>query len=76
MTQARQFVVHGHILINGQKVDVPSYLLTVEEEGKIQFDPKSPLFDTDHPERQLKQKEVAKPKEKEPEEGNEGEKKE
>ncbi|HVD54647.1 MAG TPA: 30S ribosomal protein S4 [Propionibacteriaceae bacterium] len=23
--QARQFVVHGHFLVNGQKVDIPSY---------------------------------------------------
>jgi len=25
--QARQFVVHGHILVNGQRVDSPSYLV-------------------------------------------------
>ncbi len=25
--QARQFVNHGHILVNGKKVDIPSYLL-------------------------------------------------
>ena len=28
--QARQLVLHGHILVNGKKVDVPSY--TVEEQ--------------------------------------------
>lgn len=27
--QARQFVRHGHILINGSKVDIPSYLIKV-----------------------------------------------
>jgi small subunit ribosomal protein S4 len=26
-TQARQIVKHGHILINGKKVDIPSYLV-------------------------------------------------
>src|SRR5512133_4099442 len=26
--QARQFVVHGHFLVNGQKVDIPSYRVT------------------------------------------------
>lgn len=26
-TQARQMVRHGHILVNGQRVDIPSYLL-------------------------------------------------
>ncbi len=25
--QARQFVTHGHFLVNGKKVDIPSYLL-------------------------------------------------
>ncbi len=27
--QARQFVVHGHILVNGQKVNIPSYRVDV-----------------------------------------------
>jgi small subunit ribosomal protein S4 len=27
--QARQFVRHGHILVNGNKVDIPSYLIKV-----------------------------------------------
>jgi small subunit ribosomal protein S4 len=27
--QARQMVVHGHILVNGEKVDIPSYLCEV-----------------------------------------------
>jgi small subunit ribosomal protein S4 len=26
--QARQFVVHGHFMVNGQKVDIPSYRVT------------------------------------------------
>lgn len=30
--QARQFVGHGHILVNGQKVDVPSYRVKVGDE--------------------------------------------
>lgn len=27
--QARQMVVHGHILVNGQKINIPSYLVNV-----------------------------------------------
>lgn len=27
--QARQMVVHGHILVNGNKVDIPSYIVQV-----------------------------------------------
>ena len=30
--QARQLVVHGHFLVNGKKVDIPSYLVSVGDE--------------------------------------------
>jgi small subunit ribosomal protein S4 len=30
--QARQLVLHGHISINGRKVNIPSYLITVGDE--------------------------------------------
>ena len=33
--QARQFVLHGHILVNGKKVNVPSYLVDVNDEITI-----------------------------------------
>lgn len=34
MKQARQFIVHGHIALNGRKITVPSYMvLKGEEEG-------------------------------------------
>lgn len=29
--QARQFVRHGHILVNGKRVDIPSYLIKVND---------------------------------------------
>ena len=31
-SQARQLVLHGHVLINGRKVNIPSYLISVGEE--------------------------------------------
>jgi len=34
LPQARQLVIHGHFLINGQKIDIPSYL--VKEGDKIE----------------------------------------
>ncbi|MBI4444330.1 MAG: 30S ribosomal protein S4 [Acidobacteria bacterium] len=37
--QARQLVCHGHLLVNGQKVDIPSYLLKKGDEISIR--PKS-----------------------------------
>lgn len=33
--QARQLVNHGHILVNGKKIDIPSYLVKVGDEIKI-----------------------------------------
>lgn len=33
--QARQFVGHGHILVNGKKVDIPSYQVRIGDEIKI-----------------------------------------
>ena len=47
--QARQLIAHGHISIDRQKVSAPSYLVLSEEEDKIEYSPKSPLTDPDHP---------------------------
>ena len=33
--QARQTVLHGHILVNGSKVDIPSYIVAVGEEISV-----------------------------------------
>jgi len=33
--QARQFIVHKHISVEGEKINIPSYLVPVEEEDKI-----------------------------------------
>ncbi len=30
--QARQLVLHGHVIVNGKKVNIPSYLVSVGEE--------------------------------------------
>lgn len=49
--QARQFVVHGHVKIDGQRVQVPSYTVDVSEESTVEFDENSPLSDELHPER-------------------------
>lgn len=35
--QARQFIVHGHIAINGKKVSTPSYMVKTDEENKIAY---------------------------------------
>ena len=33
--QARQLVMHGHILVNGKKVDIPSYLVKAGDEISV-----------------------------------------
>ena len=49
MNQSRQLIAHGHIAVDGRKVSSPSYLVLREEEEKIEYAPKSPLIDPDHP---------------------------
>jgi len=49
--QARQFVVHGHISINNNKINIPSYLVPLEEENQIGFSENSSLHSAQHPER-------------------------
>jgi small subunit ribosomal protein S4 len=41
--QARQAVIHGHIMIGDRKVDIPSYTVTVAEEGNVHFTPESKI---------------------------------
>jgi len=49
--QARQLIAHGHIEIDGRKNNVPGYLVTKNEESKIDYIPGSPLNDAMHPAR-------------------------
>jgi small subunit ribosomal protein S4 len=49
--QARQFIVHGHVTIDGARVTSPSYMVDVRDEDSIEFDGTSPLADDLHPER-------------------------
>ncbi len=57
MKQARQFIIHGHVALKGNKITVPSYLVKKEEENKIGFKPGSSLSKEDHPERPKETKE-------------------
>ena len=49
--QARQFIVHGHVTVDGARVNAPSYMVDVAQEDRIAFDDTSPLADELHPER-------------------------
>jgi small subunit ribosomal protein S4 len=41
--QARQFIVHGHISVNGRKMTIPSYMVLKTEEDQIGYYVGSPI---------------------------------
>ncbi|SDF68521.1 30S ribosomal protein S4 [Halorientalis regularis] len=49
--QARQFIVHGHVTVDGSRVTEPSRKVAVAEGDAVEFDSTSPLTDELHPER-------------------------
>lgn len=50
--QARQLITHGHVAIGNQRVTVPSYIITKEEENQMAYTSQSPLANPSHPLRQ------------------------
>lgn len=57
MKQARQFIVHGHIIVGDKNITSPSYIVLKSEENTIGFSPSSTIASEDHPERVVKKKE-------------------
>ena len=55
-TQARQYIVHEHVMIGAKKMSAPSYLVPIAEEGTISFVANSTLNNPEHPERIIKAK--------------------
>ena len=49
MRQARQLVVHGHIGQGDQKMTVPSYIISRDDESILTYHHTSPLTDAAHP---------------------------
>jgi small subunit ribosomal protein S4 len=47
--QARQLITHGHVAIEGHRVQSPSYIVLRDEEAKITYAPTSSLNDPKHP---------------------------
>jgi small subunit ribosomal protein S4 len=52
MLQARQFIVHEHIMVGNKTISAPSYLVSLAEEDGVRFVTNSPLADPEHPERE------------------------
>ena len=51
MKQARQFIVHGHISLDGRKVTIPGYIVSKDEELKLDYYGNSPISGESHPSR-------------------------
>jgi small subunit ribosomal protein S4 len=56
MKQARQFIVHKHVMVDGKVVSVPSHLIPIAQQDSISFVPRSTLSNPDHPERVAEKK--------------------
>ncbi|MBI2147747.1 30S ribosomal protein S4 [Candidatus Woesearchaeota archaeon] len=71
MKQARQFIIHQHVTLNGEKLNMPSFLVPIGDHIEIGFSPASTLADLEHPERVIRSASEAR-KEKAEEEKKEG----
>lgn len=60
--QARQFIIHEHILVGEHKITQPSYLVSLSEESGISVSPSSSLSSIEHPERVILPPRKEKPK--------------
>lgn len=63
--QARQFITHRHIMVDGKKITSPNFLVPQKIEDTINFAPNSQLSDEMHPERKKEEKMTKKPEAKE-----------
>jgi|TARA_Y100000310_G_C20611342_1_gene778148 small subunit ribosomal protein S4 len=77
---ARQAIIHKHIVIGDKKITNSSYLVSGDEESKVDFASKSPFSNNEHPERvsieEIKKKEPKTKKVKTPEKKDKKENKE
>jgi len=49
--QARQFITHGHITVDGARAKAPSRKIEAGEESVVDYDERSPISDDLHPAR-------------------------
>jgi len=65
MLQARQYIVHEHIMVGDKKITVPSYMVNIQEESLVKFAEDSSYKDPAHPENTVKPAEKKVPRRKE-----------
>ena len=61
--QARQFITHGHISVEGKKLNKPSYLVTQTQEGKIAYFKKQMIIEVKKEEKVTKEEKKKETKE-------------
>jgi len=49
MRQSRQFIVHGHIAVDGRRVTIPSFMVKRGQESGVDYYVRSPITDEMHP---------------------------
>lgn len=59
--QARQLIVHGHIMVKDKVITSPGYLVKVDEEKEIKYNPYSPISNQEHPLRKELSKNIQNP---------------
>ncbi len=47
--QARQMIVHGHIIVDSRRTTIPGMLISKQEERGLEYDPASPYVSEMHP---------------------------
>ncbi|MCK5062381.1 MAG: hypothetical protein KAR23_00485, partial [Candidatus Aenigmarchaeota archaeon] len=58
--QARQFIVHGHIFVDGVKVTSPKYIVCQDEENLISFSSRSALASSfEHAPKKVKERVIS-----------------
>jgi small subunit ribosomal protein S4 len=62
VNQARQFIVHEHIMVANRSVSSPGYHVPIADEGSLAFVSNSTLGNTAHPERALPPKKIEAPR--------------
>jgi small subunit ribosomal protein S4 len=64
--QARQFIVHEHVMVADKIITSPSYMVPTSIEQQIQICPGSSLENPEHPERTIIEKKAEAPKKRKP----------
>jgi small subunit ribosomal protein S4 len=70
MKQARQLITHGHIMVAGEKINAPGYLVPKKDNESIVFSVSSPFIDEMHPERVIKKEKAPAPKKEDKKQNN------